>query len=113
MPPSDLTENTNLLPEKQQMHRPLNPSSRSMLRLAAFAILGVFLLISVYNLLSSSPVTSGDEMNEVVGGTMSSSGEHMVGGDRDDHGCIGSAGYTYCAGLRKCVRPWEINMGMC
>lgn len=31
-----------------------------------------------------------------------------VGGDRDAHGCIGSAGYTWCARETACVRPWEL-----
>ncbi|MFC2163318.1 hypothetical protein ACFLRF_06510, partial [Candidatus Altiarchaeota archaeon] len=30
-----------------------------------------------------------------------------VGGDRDEHGCIGSAGYIWCEGKNKCLRPWE------
>jgi putative lipoprotein len=30
------------------------------------------------------------------------------GADRDEHGCIGSAGYTWCAKEGKCVRPWEL-----
>ncbi len=31
-----------------------------------------------------------------------------AGSDRDAHGCIGSAGYRWCARLEKCVRPWEL-----
>lgn len=31
----------------------------------------------------------------------------IVGGDRDAHGCIGSAGYTWCAAKEKCLRSWE------
>lgn len=31
----------------------------------------------------------------------------IVGGDRDAHGCIGSAGYTWCASLSQCIRSWE------
>jgi len=31
----------------------------------------------------------------------------LVGGDRDSHGCIGSAGYTWCEAKQKCLRPWE------
>lgn len=31
----------------------------------------------------------------------------IVGGDRDEHGCIGSAGYTYCVAKDKCIRSWE------
>ncbi|WP_428310489.1 peptidase [Hydrocarboniphaga sp.] len=32
----------------------------------------------------------------------------VVGGDRDAHGCIGSAGYSWCAREALCVRPWEL-----
>ena len=32
----------------------------------------------------------------------------LVGSDRDEHGCIGSAGYTWCAQQSACVRPWEL-----
>lgn len=33
--------------------------------------------------------------------------DEVVGGDRDEHGCIGSAGYTWCPQLDKCLRVWE------
>lgn len=31
----------------------------------------------------------------------------LLGGDRDAHGCIGSAGYSWCESKAKCLRPWE------
>jgi hypothetical protein len=31
----------------------------------------------------------------------------MPGSDRDSHGCIGSAGYSWCESRQKCLRPWE------
>lgn len=31
----------------------------------------------------------------------------IVGNDRDSHGCIGSAGYTWSEVLNECIRPWE------
>jgi hypothetical protein len=31
----------------------------------------------------------------------------LLGSDRDAHGCIGSAGYTWCEAKNKCIRPWE------
>lgn len=34
-------------------------------------------------------------------------GEPKVGGDRDEHGCIGSAGYQWCPSTQKCQRMWE------
>jgi len=31
----------------------------------------------------------------------------IVGNDRDEHGCIGSAGYSWSGTLSECIRPWE------
>jgi len=31
----------------------------------------------------------------------------IVGGDKDEHGCIPSAGYTWCEAKQKCLREWE------
>lgn len=31
----------------------------------------------------------------------------MVGNDKDEHGCIGSAGYVWNETSQKCERPWE------
>lgn len=31
----------------------------------------------------------------------------LVGNDKDVHGCIGSAGYTWCEVKQKCLRTWE------
>lgn len=31
----------------------------------------------------------------------------MPGSDRDEHGCIPSAGYSWCAPKNKCLRVWE------
>ncbi|VVC02862.1 Uncharacterised protein [Candidatus Burarchaeum australiense] len=33
----------------------------------------------------------------------------MPGSDRDEHGCIGSAGYSWCESSQKCIRIWEEN----
>ena len=38
-------------------------------------------------------------------GVVSSS---KVGSDRDENGCIGSAGYKWCSRTQTCERPWEI-----
>ena len=32
---------------------------------------------------------------------------NIVGGDKDEHGCIGSAGYSWCEVKEKCLRIWE------
>lgn len=33
----------------------------------------------------------------------------LVGGDRDDHGCLSTAGYTWSDALHDCVRVWEVG----
>lgn len=38
-----------------------------------------------------------------------SNGSVMPGSDRDSHGCIPSAGYSWCDSSQKCYRPWEEN----
>ena len=34
--------------------------------------------------------------------------EPVIGGERDEHGCLGPAGYTYDEELDLCARSWEI-----
>ena len=33
----------------------------------------------------------------------------LVGADRDEHDCIGSAGYTWSDALHQCIRIWEVG----
>lgn len=34
----------------------------------------------------------------------------IPGSDRDEHGCIGSAGYTWSELKKECIRPFEIGL---
>jgi hypothetical protein len=38
----------------------------------------------------------------------SSTTSAAVGSDRDAHGCIASAGYSWCEHTQRCERPWEL-----
>ena len=33
--------------------------------------------------------------------------EKLIGGDRDEHGCLPAAGYQWCPSEEKCMRMWE------
>ena len=33
---------------------------------------------------------------------------NLPGSDRDIHGCIASAGYSWCGRSNQCERPWEL-----
>lgn len=35
--------------------------------------------------------------------------ETPIGGERDKHGCLGAAGYTYDENIEACIRNWELN----
>ncbi|EKD52762.1 MAG: hypothetical protein ACD_61C00247G0001 [uncultured bacterium] len=39
--------------------------------------------------------------------TVTPTTQQLVGNDKDSHGCIGSAGYQWCATKEKCLRTWE------
>lgn len=45
--------------------------------------------------------------SETNSNNQNSNSQNVVGGDRDAHGCIGSAGYTWCEAKQKCLRTWE------
>jgi putative hemolysin len=33
----------------------------------------------------------------------------VIGGDKDVHGCLAAAGYSWCDTKQKCLRTWEEN----
>ena len=52
----------------------------------------------------TKPPSDGNKTNDT--GSTNNSG-NIVGNDRDEHGCIGSAGYSWCEEKQKCLRVWE------
>jgi len=44
--------------------------------------------------------------------TASTESDEIVGNDRDAHGCIGSAGYTWSKLRKECIRPFEVGLQM-
>jgi len=54
---------------------------------------------------NASQLTNGLEGSDSALGR--NSPPTLVGGDRDSHGCIASAGYSWCPGKNKCLRVWE------
>jgi len=35
--------------------------------------------------------------------------DQLIGGQRDEHGCLGPAGYTWVASIGGCMRVWELD----
>lgn len=42
----------------------------------------------------------------------SHNGEELIGGQKDDRGCLIAAGYSWCEAEQKCFRPWEETCGV-
>ena len=52
-------------------------------------------------------VLSGASCSMAVSRQQTNQPPQLVGNDRDAHGCIPSAGYSWCEVKQKCLRPWE------
>ncbi len=65
-----------------------------MYRFKAFVI-SISVLLSSLFMASCSQESSSQNMT-------------MPGSDRDAHGCIASAGYSWCQRTEQCERPWEL-----
>jgi hypothetical protein len=71
-----------------------------------FGIIGLVvlsLLVAGIVLVDSKQQSTTEPVVEDGGDTDTS----IVGGDRDEYGCIGSAGYSWCEPKQKCLRVWE------
>lgn len=64
----------------------------------------IFILAAIAILAGGAATYSLARQKDV---TNEKAGESLLGGDRDEHGCIGSAGYSWCEAKQKCLRIWE------
>lgn len=87
---------------------PANNPELSKPRRYGFLIITTLLLIitGAFGVWYFSNPLPEEEINSSTPLTTSTS-IPMVGNDKDEHGCIGSAGYSWCAAKNKCLRSWE------
>jgi hypothetical protein len=69
--------------------------------------LTILLVISLALLLAVPSFADLNETSDTNDSKDSNSFNQIVGNDRDEHGCIPSAGYTWCEEKQKCLRIWE------
>jgi hypothetical protein len=72
-----------------------------MKKIIVFIILLVLLFVVGYLLTKNKTGPINQNPTPVPTSTL------IIGGDRDAHGCIGSAGYSWCEPKNKCLRVWE------
>lgn len=112
MPPQFENQTNSMIPPVPS--QPLLPPKKSnafLLTLTALLFLtgafGVWFFNSIF--VQMFP----DDSNEVVALIKKdkifdiSTSTQIVGGDKDEHGCLGSAGYSWCVVKNKCLRVWE------
>ena len=70
---------------------------------------------ATFTLLGRNPFTIAPEklkdipvLGVVYRGNMKLNRGKRLGSKSDSHGCIGSAGYSWCARTMSCERPWEV-----
>ena len=73
---------------------------RAMIQTVAKAALSVSLLIALNG--------CNDSGSASLSTASQKKGPVKAGADKDAHGCIGSAGFKWCAKTNKCERPWEL-----
>ncbi len=73
-----------------------------------FALTLIIVILAILGIGSVLFVTKNKKVEApVVSTSTAATTSLIVGGDKDIHGCIGSAGYSWCAVKNKCLRPWE------
>lgn len=45
--------------------------------------------------------------NKCINKNLNQTGQKLIGGDKDEHGCLIAAGYSWCETKQKCLRTWE------
>ncbi|MBN2101254.1 MAG: hypothetical protein JW716_00085 [Candidatus Aenigmarchaeota archaeon] len=59
-------------------------------------VIFLFLILSISGC-TQQPVTNEDDDSD----------NQLIGGDKDEHGCLIAAGYSWCESKQKCLRTWE------
>jgi hypothetical protein len=72
--------------------------------IAAVAVV-VFAVSLYWELASQAKVWAANPAFSKVGATATA--QPLIGGQKDEHGCLIPAGYSWCASKQKCLRVWE------
>jgi maltose-binding protein MalE len=67
----------------------------------------IVILIVILAITGTYYITSKKTLKKTPIAIETDTKDMLVGNDKDAHGCIGSAGYTWCEVKNKCLRVWE------
>ncbi len=69
--------------------------------------LGLAIVLMVVLLFSGCTSTPLD--NNAIDTNLPNDSNGLIGGQKDDYGCLGPAGFSYDENVGACVRAWELN----
>lgn len=72
-----------------------------------FSVVYVIVFILAISLVAAGAYYAGNQKKPNKIPVPTAKPENLVGNDRDEHGCIPSAGYSWCELKQKCLRTWE------
>jgi hypothetical protein len=75
--------------------------------ITALLILVAFIIFFLLFIIFSNLINLSDTKRESV--VVDSSEDIVIGGQRDEHGCLGSAGYSWSDYTNACIREWELD----
>ncbi|MFA6533311.1 MAG: hypothetical protein WCT22_04940 [Patescibacteria group bacterium] len=78
-----------------------------MLKNLLVGLLIIFAFVGGYFFSQKYDFKLTKKTSEVFPTTTPSIEKNLIGGDLDEHGCKGSAGYSWCEIKQKCLRVWE------
>lgn len=70
-------------------------------------ILAVFAVLAIGGGAYYIETKNAPVKENIVDNNTTTPSNNLPGGDKDEHGCIGSAGYSWCEVKNKCLRTWE------
>lgn len=72
-----------------------------------FSFVYIILFILAISLVAAGAYYAGTQKKSNIILTPTVKPGNLVGNDKDEHGCIPSAGYSWCELKQKCLRTWE------
>ena len=76
-----------------------------MKKIIMFLAIGMILTLG----LSACSLTQDQEIQVAENDQSEKSDEPLIGGQRDEHGCLGPAGYSWNEDASSCMREWEVE----
>lgn len=84
----------------ERINQIIRNNNQAVFMAAASIFLLTLIMLSMLVLLSSVNWESATQ-------NLSNQSEKLIGGDRDNGGCLVGAGYSWCEIKKKCLRSWE------